>query len=296
MSGGKTGVFVLERGVPVCVTVLEGVFRGRVVSHPDVNAAGDVCWYEMAGPGAKVVMVGGVGRQAEIAGGGAGELGPTISEDGRVAYRWREEGRAEEVRCWSKRDGVVCVCRSEERGLAGFEGLPVVSGGTMVVVRGRTADGGGVIARVSEGGWFEIARSGGRLLELGRFPAVDGMGRCVFAGVDRERGAGVHLWNGSDVVEVVAGGERFESVRGALAADDGHIVFMATRRGGDLGIYEKEGAEPLLEIGRAIAGAEEFGAVTEFALNPVSLNGRGDFAVRVGFEGSVEAIVDAVRV
>jgi hypothetical protein len=77
----------------------------------------------------------------------------------------------------------------------------------------------------------------------------------------------------------VVGGPAFASYRGALIDEAGRVVFCATPAGGALDIYR--GPDPkedrVLGVGDACAGS----TVAEFALNPVSINAAGHFAVRV---------------
>jgi hypothetical protein len=71
----------------------------------------------------------------------------------------------------------------------------------------------------------------------------------------------------------------FESFRGVLLSNAGRIVFYATPRGGQLGIFT--GPDPatacLLSLGAPLFGS----AIADFALNPVSINNDGQVAVRV---------------
>ncbi len=71
----------------------------------------------------------------------------------------------------------------------------------------------------------------------------------------------------------------FASFRGVLLNKKGTIVFYATPRGGELGVFT--GPDP--QSDRLIAiGAPLFGStVVDFALNPVSINDAGQIAIRV---------------
>ncbi len=71
----------------------------------------------------------------------------------------------------------------------------------------------------------------------------------------------------------------FASFRGVLLNKKGTIVFYATPRGGELGVFT--GPDP--QSDRLIAiGASLFGStVVDFALNPVAINDAGQIAIRV---------------
>jgi hypothetical protein len=75
----------------------------------------------------------------------------------------------------------------------------------------------------------------------------------------------------------------FSHFRGALVNDAGQIIFFATPRGGQLGLFT--GPDPvqdkLLGIGDSWQAGKVTEKVTEFALNTVSFNQQGQIALRL---------------
>src|SRR5690606_11011916 len=73
--------------------------------------------------------------------------------------------------------------------------------------------------------------------------------------------------------------------------DGGRVIFYATPRGGRLGIYAgpEPAADRVLAVGEPLLGS----AVTGFALNPVSINGAGQLAVRVQPADGPQAVLRA---
>jgi hypothetical protein len=94
---------------------------------------------------------------------------------------------------------------------------------------------------------------------------------------------------GGDIEAIVDGGDVFDSIRGTLCTNAGELVFYATPRGGDIGIYRGPGAERILAVGDALLGS----TVTLFVLNPVSINERGQLAIRVELADGRQAVVRA---
>jgi hypothetical protein len=83
----------------------------------------------------------------------------------------------------------------------------------------------------------------------------------------------------------------FGSFRGALINRTGTILWCATPRGGELGIYT--GPDPVADRIVSI-GDPWFGStVTDFALNPVSVNDAGQVAIRVRLANDRQIIVRA---
>lgn len=81
------------------------------------------------------------------------------------------------------------------------------------------------------------------------------------------------------------------SYRGVLPADGDRLVFYATPPGGSIGIYLSASGRVtrLLGIGDPVIGS----TVTGFALNPVSINRRGQPAIRLELADGRQAIVRA---
>ena len=228
---------------------------GEAISHPDINAAGQICAYVRLAHDDTAVLL----DDHIIDSGDIGPLGPTMNDRGQVAYR--------------ARGGVYLDGREVATGFASVEGLPCVDDDGSVVFR---ADRG--IYRWRDGDIQPLVELGDDFAELGRFPAVGPGGAVVFAAVDRDGRPGVFAVDGAGP-RVLHASDAFESYRGVLAFDGG-FVFYATPRGGALGIYDQD-ARRLLGIDDEIAA---------FVLNPVSIDRAGQLAVRLELAGGDQAI------
>lgn len=242
-------------------TVVFGERRFRSAtyySHPDINTRGDVCVYASLSDGRKAVLL----NDEPIFVGDVGPLGPTMNEDGDVAFR--SDGA---IFLWRMGE-VVEIARGE------FHGLPVLNDLVEVAYR-------------HEGG-ISVWREGKSTLEvdirefegMGNFPHLNARGDFCFV-----CNAGVFALIGGQLQHLVR--EGFESYRGALRSSSGHLVFYATPPGGQLGIYRECSPTPLIEIGSPFEGS----TVEEFALNPVSINEHGVVVARVKLEDGRHFIV-----
>lgn len=242
----------------------------EIVSHPDVDAMGRTSFYATLQEGGSAAVLMANGSLATLAKSSTiGPLGPTMNDSGAVAFRADFE-RGAGIYLF---DGEVReVARVGER-FSAFQGLPLALGDGSVIYRADTIEGRNGIYR-SDGTSVVEAQT------LGNFPSANDAGEVVY--VETDRGIYVSGRNGTRTVATLADG--FESFRGALIDCAGDVVFFATPPGGTLGVY-RDGAR-LFGIGDELFGE----VVMDFALNPVSINRRGDIAFRVAFE-SGEAIV-----
>lgn len=255
LVGGGSGVFVdgeaaylSERG------------QGEVVSHPDLNVRGDLCFYADRDGQTRAVRV--RGDEVWQSSPGVGPLGPTMNDSGDVAYRGTHEGVAG---VFSSRDGLIAGPTFTE-----FHGLPLMT------------STGEVIFRADDGIFQNGRRIAGPLDEMGRFPCADKNGRLGYVG---RRGDQWFVFVGDESIPAPP-----EWVlRGALINADGLVVFYATPPGGELGIYRSGIDHALLELGGSFEGS----TVMDFALNPVSVNEAGQIAVRVKVADGREFIVQA---
>ncbi|GDX81735.1 hypothetical protein LBMAG42_35460 [Deltaproteobacteria bacterium] len=293
-TDGRSGAFVVgARSAPRAVISGEGQLAA-VVSHPDLNASGDLCFYGETVSGARALFLFPAGGAApcEAAaprpGWGVGSAGPTMNEGGEVAFRTERIGQ--------RAGGGVGVAQGEgaREVYATLEGevhgLPLMGEDGSIVFRHDEPDGSHVISVCGPQGRLDsVVRSGGRFVSLGRFPACLASGGVCFTGTKRGGGDGVFYCLDGRLEEVVDAGVTFESIRGALVDGVGRVVFYATPRGGTLGIYR--GMHPtndrILGLGDALLGS----VVVDLALNPVSINQAGQFAIRVALADGQEAIL-----
>ncbi len=283
LAGGGSGVFAGSGG-----EVAE-LARGDVVSHPDAGHGGEVCFYVRRAGGREALVIAGGGATRTLADTGEqftaiGPLGPSMNAGGAVAFRATGTDGGDGLFV-AAAGGITTVADSGDE-LAGFEGIPVITGDGAVLFRARRAGGGDGIYRWRDGQLETIAETGERFAELGRFPAANDRGTVVFAAVLAGGGSGIFAAGGDPLVDTGAG---FSSFRGALVDDAGRVIFYATPAGGALGIYS--GPDPIAD---RIVGLGDDGVV-DLALNPVSINGAGQLAIRVALAGGEQRIIRADR-
>ena len=106
-------------------------------------------------------------------------------------------------------------------------------------------------------------------------------------------GAGIFRASDGKMTTIADTNGAFESFRGALINDSGTVFFYATPRGGRLGIYA--GSDPLADAVLSIGDPLFDSTVVDFALNPVSINERGELAIRIRLANARQMIVRAQR-
>jgi hypothetical protein len=285
LADGHSGVFTGDGQsiVDVAVTASAACPAREFASHPDINRAGTLAVYAaLKAGGEAVLLVQPDGRITPVVDGadgfcGIGPLGPTMNEDGDVAFRATlPDGRAS-VGLW--RGGRLHAVADAGERFASFEGLPVVGQGGQVVFRAGLPGGQQGVFVHGPGRCDAVVVTGDELEEIGRFPAMDDHGVVAFAARRRRGGWGVFSASAGRLACLVGAEAGFEGFRGVLVNNAGPVVFYATPVGGQLGVYA--GADParhrVLGLGDSLFGA----AVADFALNPVSVNAQGQLAIRV---------------
>ena len=286
---GGSGVFLARDG-SIADLALTGDLIGDFMSHPDISSDGSWCAYATLRSGEQAVVLGRAGRAASIADTRGsltriGPLGPVMNEAGVVAFRADTDSKCPAI---FKVEGASIVRVADSRRFSAFHGLPVINGSGRVVFRADFEGGGQGIIADDHGVHITLADTTGAFAELGRFPCLNEAGLVAFSATLRDGSAGVFLATGDDVTRVAAFAGGFESVRGALLDDGGGVLFFATPRGGALGIYDAM-SRKVLSIGDGLFGS----ILTDFALNPVSINGVGQFALRLKLENQKQLIARA---
>ena len=289
LRSGGSGVFLAGDG-SIADLALTGGLIEDFVSHPDISGDGSWCAYATLRSGEQAVVLGRAGDVAPIADTRGsltriGPLGPVMNEGGVVAFRADTDSGSPAI---FKADGASIVPVADSRRFSVFHGLPVINSSGRVVFRADFEGGGQGIIADDHGVPITVADTTGAFAELGRFPCLNEAGQVAFSATHRDGRAGVFLATGDDVAPVVTVAGEFESVRGALLDDGGGVLFFATPRGGALGVYDAM-SRKVLSIGDDLFGS----VVADFALNPVSINGAGQFAIRLKLENQKQLIVRA---
>jgi hypothetical protein len=287
LRGGGSGVFLAGDG-SIADLALTGDLIDDFISHPDICGDGSWCAYATLRSGEQAVVLGRAGRLASVADTRGsftriGPLGPVMNEAGVVAFRADTDTGGPAI---FKADGASINPVADSRRFSAFHGLPLINGSGRMVFRADFDGGGQGIIADDHGEQITLADTTGTFAELGKFPCLNEAGQVAFSATLRDGSAGVFLATVDGVAPIAATTGEFESVRGALLDDRGGVLFFATPRGGALGVYDAM-SRKILSIGDHLFGS----IVTEFALNPVSINGAGQFALRLKLENQKQLIV-----
>lgn len=273
LIGGGSGVYLEDR------TICERDPRvGEIVSHPDINDRGDACFYAERDGVTRMVVLDASGRVVFESPEEAGPFGPTMNEAGAGAYRATLPSG--EAAIFSTITGVVATAGALYRE---FHGLPLISEIGRVAFRADLLDGTPGIF------WSNVEKRAEGFDEIGRFPSIDANGRIGFVA---RRGSSWGLFASeagpdSDPGPSFLSSIQAEALRGVLINTSGVVVFYATPIGGDLGVYRPGSSEPEFRMNGDLFGSP----IVDFALNPVSVNEIGQFAVRVKLEDERQFIL-----
>jgi len=238
----------------------------QVDSHPDRNDRGTICYYDEA----QGLMVG-EGENWRSVAPEVGPLGPTMNESGCIAFRGAGK-------VWLFDGEVVRAIAEPSQKMSEFQGLPVMAEDGSVCFRADLKTGGGGIYRWHQGYLSPVVEGE----DLGRFPCVCGQ-EVGFV----QSGKVLRFREGRTEILYDAT-QDFSSLRGMLLYHDG-FVFFATPPDRDLGVYGD--GKRIINIGDTFEGS----AVTDLALNPVSINEGGDMAIRLKTQDDRQFIVRALR-
>ena len=280
LRAGSTGVYVWQSGALLELARDPGV---EFVSHPDLNVTGDVCVYGRARNNTRLITVGtGLLEPISPLGIEVGPLGPTMNQSGAIAFRGTQEARPGIFKLDEGGGWIVPPFHSETTLIAqagkkftAFHGLPIVRDSGVVVFRADLTDGRQGIYLSENGLLSAVVETGEEWSQIGLFPSANDEA-IVFAAT-HSSGPGIFVKRNGTIEPHIQGESQF---RGAIIAGGGRIIYFATPPGGELGIYENQ--TRLVAIGDH--------QITELALNSVSINHAGHFAIRLKFQDGREAI------
>ena len=293
LRAGGSGVFCGDGGPLVSIIDPTGGDIREVCSHPDRSSDAATCFYGDHSAGFRGVFLVRDGQLHTIARGDIGPLGPTMNERGDVAYRATRADGVAGIHV-GRVGATMTIAETGDR-FHHFEGLPVIAESGMVAFRAALRAGGhGIYLHAgvqATDGLETVVETGAEFRDLGLFPIVTGACVVAFSGTLRDGRSGVF---------VVADGQRacladtddgFASIRGVNMSNGGATVFYATPPDADIGIYA--GRHPVNDrifgIGDRFRGA----VVTDFVLNPVSMNDAGQLAIRAQLSDGRQFILRA---
>jgi hypothetical protein len=287
-SRGGSGVYRGDGG-PIS-TIIESPTSPLTVvrSHPDIDARGAVCFYAELRSGRRAVVLSHASRMTILAG-DAGPLGPTMNDNGTVAFRADLGSDASGI--YTGQDGLVTPVAATGELFSAFHGLPVINSYGVVVFRADLTSGGQGIYLGDGGPPIVVAEAGLAFSGLGHFPFMDDAGSVAFCAGLAGGGSGIFVASAGHIETVIDTTGAYESFRGALLSDEGQLIFYGTPRGGELGVFT--GRDPSRDWILRVGGPLFDSTVVEFALNPVSINRIGQIAIRVKLANNRQLVVRA---
>jgi len=288
VKGGGSGVYAGSGGLIATVFDITTGAVGAPRSHPDINQSGSACFY--AGPesgGRRVVLIrnGQVTAIAE----NAGPLGPTLNDAGTVAFR--ADSGAGESGVFTGSGGPVTTIAETGDAVTGFHGLPVINSRGAVAFRADLRAGGQGIYVGDGGRLTPVAETGDVFSGLGQFPIMTDAGTVAFCATLQSGGSGIFAASAGAIAPIIDASSAFESYRGVLLNSAGNLVFYATPRGGELGVFT--GPDPRSDCLLAMGGSLFGSTIVDFALNPVSMNDLGQVAIRVKLANDMQYVLRA---
>jgi len=288
VTGGDSGVYTVSGGQISAVADSDTGPLRNVCSHPDINQGESACFYASFKSGGREVVVVRDGQITTVAE-NAGPLGPTMNDDGTVAFR--AELGSEESGIFTGSGGRVTTIATTSEVLSAFHGLPVINSRGAVVFRADLKTGAQGVYVGDGGPLTPIAETGDFFSGLGDFPIMNDAGTVAFCATLQGGGSGVFTASAGEIATVIDTSSPFESFRGVLLDSAGRMIFYATPRGGELGVFT--GRDPLGDCLLSL-GAPLFGStVVDFALNPVSMNDVGQIAIRVKLANERQLVLRA---
>jgi hypothetical protein len=294
ISGGGAGIFNATGEQIRTVIDTANTSLADICSHPDTNRNGDVTFYaDLKSGGGSVIRIS-ADRLTSLEETGdpfkhIGPLGPTINDQGSVTFRADMMTKHSGIFC-SDKGATIIVARTGDR-ISGFHGLPVINNQGVVVFRADLVDGSKGIFIVIGGVLETIADTTGLFSDLGLFPIINDAGVVAFNATLKSGKSGIFTVKDGLSSTIVDSDGPFESFRGALINNPEKIIFYATPNRGTLGIYY--GPDPDSDRILAIGDPMLSSTVSEFALNPVSINNAGQLAIRVKLDDNRQVILRA---
>jgi hypothetical protein len=295
LPSGGSGLYLAEANTVHCLFELGFGPFSHFYSHPDLNQSQALCFYatlpnRVAGvylsEGKQLTPLAETGKVFEE----IGPLGPTLNENGEVAFRANLKNGQAGIFKASAQHGLSEIAKTGED-FSGFQGLPVISSSGEVLFRADLKNGKAGLFYWRSGQMMPLILTGEKCAELGAFPAWNAAGQVVFAATLHSGESGIFRLQtdqpSQTLKQIFSIASGFSHFRGALVNKAGKIIFFATPRGGQLGLFT--GPDPvqdkLIGIGdswQAAKVTEKMAEkVTDFALNAVSFNQQGQIALRI---------------
>lgn len=286
--GGASGLYTGDGGELNALTLPYEAFIG----HPDLDDAGAVSFIaqpQSGVPHLSVLRTSGLSRLTGISGDFAalGPLGPMMNQSGHVAFcacsHLGEQG------VYAAGQGQVKRIAVTGAALRAIHGLPAINHSGAVLLRADLQDGRQGIFLGTGGDLTMVVDTSGPFQALGNFPSLNDAGTVAFTAQRRSGDSELLLWSDGRVSSALGSNSPFASFRTALIDSAGHLTFIATPRDGLLSVYRltSERLERILGLGDSFQNS----TVADFALNAVSVNDRGQAALRLRLENGRQFIL-----
>ena len=293
---GRTGIHVADGA---SVRELPATAAAAVTSHPDGDARGNQSAYVTLYDGGTALLAAGPEGSSVLADShrdfaATGPGGPTVNARGDVAFRaTTREGRDAVLR-W--REGALAEL-SAGLPLTAIQGIPAINAAGAVAFRVDTPAGEPALHVWTDTG-AETLPSGGRFSAMGRFPFLRDDGHLLFVATGADGVDSLFESHSGEIRPLLTAGtdSGFASFRGVIADESGGVVFYGSPLPGvgprpTIGVYAGPDpvADRMLGLGDPLGGS----TVADLALNPASINGVGQVAIRISLANGSQWIVRA---
>lgn len=287
---GGSGLF-LGSGQKILSLAQTNLQFQEFVSHPVVSTTGQVAGFVHCQDGSEGLFLFDSGQTQVLAQTNSetskmGPLGPVISPNGVIAFRTQLHSGQESIEVSTPQKQTRIACTGKE--FKAFQGLPQFTPQGGLLFRAETQTGKAGYYGFESGQINPWIETGSGFESLGLFPALNQSGCLVFTAREKDQ-AGIYSWNKGKITRHFSTAQGFESFRGGLPWGAQLGLFYATPTGGNLGLYRptESGYQCILALGETFADSE----ITEFALNPVSINPQGNLALRIKLRNRREIIL-----
>ena len=293
-ANGITGIYSGDgKSLNIIIKSAESKFK-KIYSHPDINNASEYCFYAEQNSGSEGVFLYRNNDTASLADTDSifksiGPLGPVMNEAGEVAFRADlNTGHSGIFICNSS--GVSKIADTESM-FAEFSGLPVINSEGTVAFSAAMKNHVKGICKSNDGSYEVIADTGNEFTDFGRFADINDAGIIVFTALNINGSPGIFTYYNREINSVAETADGFESFRIALINNSGNIIFYGVTKEGKEGVFK--GNDPAEDMIISLKDNLFDSPVSEIVFNPVSLNDKGQIALRIKLENDHQLILRA---
>ncbi|MFN8670936.1 MAG: choice-of-anchor tandem repeat NxxGxxAF-containing protein [Candidatus Sericytochromatia bacterium] len=290
LKEGKSGIYISEKNKVNCIIKTDNKFK-EFFSHPDINNAKNITFYANKHDGEEGVYL---SKNNEIYTifsviknelNYIGPLGPTINEKNLVSFRATYNG-IEAIYYGSINKSILIADNKDF--FKSFHGLPVINDNNEIAFRTTLKNNREAIYLHKNNENICLVDTTNNFSSISSFISLNNFGEVIFAGKLKNGEENIFIYKNGNI-EALFYNKMFDSFRGALINNNRNIIFYATTKNEGLGVFAYNNNE----IIKIISFEEKlFNApVIDFALNPVSLNDKGEIVLRIKDSNNIHSII-----